>query len=359
MNIASSSIKHIVALASVHIQPIMTMSHTQRYNGIHELSASYCHSASSSLYSEYYMNTYPRVQKYCGFNSWQWLFFSMASIQLACITILTTIDMKSLIDLNKHMTSSFVINITILIICVISISFLIYGIFWNKQNEICLFLLAMSLCTFYISIEFAFTVPLCASLSLTSILLITSKMVIIYSREYSIIGVAPTLLSMYRSQCFFLVLLKFDFLCSVSFALFNVGVSMKEPMWQYLALGTFLTVSAIHWISGRFAVIKEIKICLLLFVSISTLSLLWVPLQFVFLETCFASKCSNQKLLLSYGSLVSSAILIIVRIWLFMHLLKVYRNFGYGLADSAFIGLATETTRLLMRSQNYRQPLEL
>lgn len=61
MNIASSSIKHIVALASVHIQPIMTMSHTQRYNGIHELSASYCHSASSSLYSEYYMNTYPRV----------------------------------------------------------------------------------------------------------------------------------------------------------------------------------------------------------------------------------------------------------------------------------------------------------
>lgn len=99
-------------------------------------------------------------------------------------------------------------------------------------------------------------------------------------------------------------------------------------------------------------------------------------MQFVFLETCFSLACSNQKLLLSYGSLVSSAILIVVRIWLFMHLLKVYKNFGYGLADSgrarvemastdhfcscaAFIGLATETTRLLMRSPNYRQPLEL
>ena len=57
-------------------------------------------------------------------------------------------------------------------------------------------------------------------------------------------------------------------------------------------------------------------------------------LQFVFLETCFTLACSNQKLLLSYGSLVSSVILIVVRIWLFMHLLKVYKNFGYGLADS-------------------------
>lgn len=105
-------------------------------------------------------------------------------------------------------------------------------------------------------------------------------------------------------------------------------------------------------------------------------------LQFVFLQTCFTWACSNQKLLLSYGSLVSSVILIVVRIWLFMHLLKVYKNFGFGLADSgkelsirnilhalysnfccfpdtAFIGLATETTRLLMRSPNYRQRLEL
>lgn len=308
------------------------------------------------------------ISKWCGFNSWQWLFFIVACSQLACITVLTIVDLKSLVDLNALMTSSFVINITILIICVISLTFLVYGIFWCKQNEICLFLLAMSLCSFYISIEFAFTVPygstiklirLCASLSLTSILLITSKMVIIYSQEYSIIGVAPTLLSMYKSQMFFLVLLKFDFLCSVSFALFNIGVPDMNPMLQYLALGLFLTVSLLHWICGRFAVIKELKSCLFLFVSISTLSLLWVPLQFVFLETCFTLACSNQTLLLSYGSLVSSVILIVVRIWLFMHLLKVYKNFGYGLADSAFIGLATETTRLLMRSPNYRQRMDL
>lgn len=142
-------------------------------------------------------------------------------------------------------------------------------------------------------------------------------MVIIYSQEYSIIGVAPTLLSMYKSQMFFLVLLKFDFLCSVSafchynfsnlsfvqvsFALFNIGVPDINPMLQYLALGLFLLVSTLHWTSGRFAVslnllsffckhhpahtpvalqvIRELKSCLFMFVSISTLSLLWVPLQ--------------------------------------------------------------------------------
>ncbi|KAH9398551.1 hypothetical protein TYRP_018794 [Tyrophagus putrescentiae] len=306
----------------------------------YEVNSASSASCTTSYYSEYL--TSRQISKWCGFNSWQWLFFIVACSQLACITVLTIVDLKSLVDLNALMTSSFVINITILIICVISLTFLVYGIFWCKQNEICLFLLAMSLCSFYISIEFAFTVPygstiklirLCASLSLTSILLITSKMVIIYSQEYSIIGVAPTLLSMYKSQMFFLVLLKFDFLCSVSFALFNIGVPDMNPMLQYLALGLFLTVSLLHWICGRFA--------------------------FVFLETCFTLACSNQTLLLSYGSLVSSVILIVVRIWLFMHLLKVYKNFGYGLADSAFIGLATETTRLLMRSPNYRQRMDL
>ena len=56
--------------------------------------------------------------------------------------------------------------------------------------------------------------------------------------------------------------------------------------------------------------------------------------QFIFLETCFYPYCSNQTLLLSYGTLVSAAILIVVRIWLFTHLLNVFKNFGYGLADT-------------------------
>lgn len=64
-------------------------------------------------------------------------------------------------------------------------------------------------------------------------------------------------------------------------------------------------------------------------------------LQFVFLETCFHLKCTNQVLLLTYGSLVSAVILLIARIWLFMHLLKVYKNFGYGLADSGKLCIET------------------
>lgn len=136
--------------------------------------------------------------------------------------------------------------------------------------------------------------------------------------------------------------------------------------------------------------------------------------KFVFLESCFRfDTCQNQTLLLAYGLFVSALILIIIRIWMFMQLLKVYKNFGYGLADSgksatnvrfvmkekknklnsniridcliillfsqicvcsiaygrsrshlesigtAFIDLVTETTRLLMRSSSYRQSLDL
>ncbi|XP_046910989.2 uncharacterized protein LOC124492204 isoform X1 [Dermatophagoides farinae] len=308
------------------------------------------------------------MKKIFGYNTWQWLYFLIASAQLITIFVLTLLNLKELIDLKELMSSSFVVNATILIICVISISFLACGIFGFKQNEICLFLLAMSLCCFYIAIEFAFTVQynstiklarLCIALSLTSILLISSKTVAIYSEEYSIIGVSPTLLSMYKLQCFFLVLLKFDFLCAVSFALFNIGVPRDEPSWQFIAMSIFILISIIHWIIGRYAVIKEIQSFLLVFITISTLSLLWIPLQLVTLETCFRfDHCINSILLLSYGSLVSALILIIVRIWMFMQLLKVYKNFGYGLADSAFIGLVSETTRLLMRSSTYRQSID-
>ncbi|KAI7693044.1 hypothetical protein SSS_03904 [Sarcoptes scabiei] len=310
------------------------------------------------------------LKRICGYNSWQWLYFILACSQLIIVFVLTLFNMKSMIESNQLMSSPFVVNITILLICAISISFLFYGIFCFRQNEICLFLIAMSLCCFYIAIEFAFTIEygespvklirLCIALSLTSILLVSSKTIAIYSQEYSIIGVSPALLSMYKSQCFFLILLKFDLLCAVSFALFNVGVPNEEPTWQFVAMSVFLLISIIHWIVGRYAVIKEIQSFLLLFITISILSLLWIPLQFVFLESCFRfDTCQNQTLLLAYGLFVSALILIIIRIWMFMQLLKVYKNFGYGLADSAFIDLVTETTRLLMRSSSYRQSLDL
>lgn len=131
--------------------------------------------------------------------------------------------------------------------------------------------------------------------------MITSKMVAVYLREYSIIGVSPVLLSMYKTQNFFLVLLKFDFLCSVSccqtspmmcnvyvfdcvvaqisFAIFNIASPKKHSTFQFTALSVLVFVSIVHWIVGWLAVVKEIKNCLFLFICISMGTLLWIPLQ--------------------------------------------------------------------------------
>ncbi|CAG2110242.1 unnamed protein product, partial [Medioppia subpectinata] len=79
---------------------------------------------------------------------------------------------------------------------------------------------------------------------------------------------------------------------------------------------------------------------------------------FIFLRSCFGwTGCVSQQTLLSYGCLFAGAILVLVRVLLFMQLLRAHRNFGYGLADSAFVGLVNETTRLLSRNQRRRTDL--
>jgi len=279
-----------------------------------------------------------------GFNSWQWLFLIMAATQVSATIALTALELDLLLNTTQPMDTSFVINIIVIVISAFSLLFLFYGVFWDKQYDISLFLVSMCLVTIYMGIEFGFTIDynsvhkltrLSLSICFTSVMIIVSRCVYHFSQEYSIVGVAPALISMYRNQCYFQILLKLDFLNSICFGLFNVGLSVSVPIPQYSVLSIIVTISSLQWVIGKIAVLKEVKCCLLLFVCLSTTTLLWVPLQFIFLRSCFGrSTCPSQQMLLSYGCLYSGLVLVVTRILLFMQLLRVHRNFGYGLADS-------------------------
>ncbi|XP_054168949.1 uncharacterized protein LOC128966159 [Oppia nitens] len=304
----------------------------------------------------------------CGYNCWQWLFLITAAIEVSLLTIFTALELDYLL-LNPSQSSdtSFVLNIIVLVICAFSLIFLFHGVFWDKQYDITLFIVSMAILTIYIAFEFTFTIDynsirkltrLSISLSMTSLMVILSRIVVHFSQEYSIIGVAPGLIVMYKNQCYFQILLKLDFLNAICFGLFNISLSINDPIPQYSVLSIIITFASIQWVTGKIAVLKEVKCCLLLFVCLSITSLLWVPLQFVFMRSCFQSTvCLSQQLLLTYSSLFSALVLVFVRILLFMQLLRAHRNFGYGLADAAFVGLVNETTRLLSRTPRRRSDI--
>ena len=58
-----------------------------------------------------------QLKKFLGYNSWQWLFFLIGSGQIIATILTTFAILKSLFNHNMLMSSPFVINMTILIIC--------------------------------------------------------------------------------------------------------------------------------------------------------------------------------------------------------------------------------------------------
>lgn len=103
----------------------------------------------------------------------------MACVQVCLVTIFTAFQMENLLNHNQTMSTSFVINVIIIVICgntryltslsivllfvslvwtAFSLLFLFHGVFWDKQTDIALFLVSMALVSFYITIEFAFTI---------------------------------------------------------------------------------------------------------------------------------------------------------------------------------------------------------
>lgn len=74
-------------------------------------------------------------KKIFGYNSWQWLFFLISCGQLILLVTLTSLNLKSLIDLNKFTSSSFVINVTILIICGTGSVWDTCPLFWSTINH--------------------------------------------------------------------------------------------------------------------------------------------------------------------------------------------------------------------------------
>ena len=307
--------------------------------------------------------TQRRLYKLLGLNSWQWLFMIVSLIQIGTIGGLTYYQFEQ----NDVLSSSLVINIIISVIIGFGLVTVSRGIFFDRQYDVRLYMLMMLLGTFYIAIEFLFTIEyqtnvlkmvrLIISSSLTIFLVSISKMIHRYSHEYEIVGVSNALIKLYQTQTLFLSLLNFDLLLGIILSIFNLSLRPDDDFAQqkYTIMIIVIIYSFFQWVIGKFAVIKEIKCLVLFYVILYTASLLWTPLQFIYLNLCFTMSCTLDQLLLTTASLMSAFIILINRILIHIQMMKVHRNFGYGLADQAFIDLVDHESSSLLFGQRSRR----
>ncbi|XP_053203634.1 uncharacterized protein LOC128388267 isoform X2 [Panonychus citri] len=132
--------------------------------------------------------------------------------------------------------------------------------------------------------------------------------------QFNIVGASPSIISMYKTYCYFQALIKWD--------LQNM-------------------------------VYKESKYLVFIHVVLSFIGLLWIPLQIIDVSCFREVNCQPQSLMISFAALGIGAPTMIVKLWVYIEQLKVYKNFGYGLTDSAFTTLANlESTSLLYGISN-------
>lgn len=143
--------------------------------------------------------------------------------------------------------------------------------------------------------------------------------------ETKIVGAGDSLRLMYQQRKRFLTALLLDFI--FIFVLALMAITLDKGIWCSLAIFAF---ASIRWFVGRIAVLHESKPLIHIFVSIQMLGQLWIPLQ-ILLSTCIL-KCVGEPVS-PFAMLTSAIASLLASLMTHIQLLKVHRNFGYGLTD--------------------------
>lgn len=143
--------------------------------------------------------------------------------------------------------------------------------------------------------------------------------------ETKIVGAGDSLRLMYQQRKHFLTVLMLDLIFAIVLAL--MATTLDKGIWCAIAIGAF---AIIRWIVGRTAVVQESKPLIHIFVSIQMLGQLWIPLQ-ILLSTCILH-CDGQPVS-PFAMLTSAIASLLASLMTHIQLLKVHKNFGYGLTD--------------------------
>ncbi|XP_013779428.1 uncharacterized protein LOC106463895 [Limulus polyphemus] len=256
---------------------------------------------------------------------------------------------------------SFIFSIAVLFAAGFGSCFIIHGVLCQRAHSVYLHLASVFLAVSYSIVDYYFNVEHRDNFKIARMVIgVVLGMISIYIAmkvttrnrwtEFTIIGASDGLLEMYKKLCYFLMLLKLDFEAGILLGIFSLTEALENKLHNILLLTGILVYSLAICIIGSIAVKKELKALVFLFIVLSFVLPVWVPFQVMYFECPLQNSCSHEDIVLAYTRLGAGTSGIVLRIYICIEVMKVYKNFGYGLTDHAFAGLvASESTNLLSR----------
>uniref|UniRef100_A0A1E1X9J3 Putative conserved plasma membrane protein n=1 Tax=Amblyomma aureolatum TaxID=187763 RepID=A0A1E1X9J3_9ACAR len=162
--------------------------------------------------------------------------------------------------------------------------------------------------------------------------------------EFVLVGVSEGMIEMYKTFCKFLALLKLEFLLYTIFGILVLNAGVHSTSWQFTTMSIIIVYSLVLWYIGSLAVRKERQLLVYTYVALSMIAPLFLPLE-------ISARFPNKTVQIADAPivhLVAGAFCVLMRVYLHIELLRVFKNFNCGLVNQAFLGLLTpETTGLL------------
>ncbi|XP_035232247.1 uncharacterized protein LOC118204036 isoform X2 [Stegodyphus dumicola] len=294
-------------------------------------------SSSSSNESPQESNSGFQVSLIGGHNIWEWIFLVVATCNVALLLASSGVAVVQC-DLQRSLLSpEFTTEVIVILVSIIALSFAIYGVHEEHQFDIYLhavfitiadafsYLVAEKINCYHCFKFVCFFVAI--GLTVVNYFMIFKATTATDWTEFRIIGASESLAVMYKKQCAFLALLKFDALFVVICAIYSFPITLDFPNKNnlYLLLSLIIMYSFMSWCCGKVTVCKEDK---------------YLASGFVVL--CITYPClviyqmymSNHKT--SVGQFHLSAqyigiIIIACKFLLSCLMIQTCRTFGYGL----------------------------
>ncbi|XP_076304341.1 uncharacterized protein LOC143222162 isoform X1 [Tachypleus tridentatus] len=293
----------------------------------------------------------------------EWILLVSSLLNIFAVTVSSTKELCLLVSRGISYDPCFTFSVAILFAAAYGTPFVIQGVLYQQSHSLYLHLASLVLAVFYSVADYSFNkehrddfkmarMVIGLVFVIINIYLTVKVTTKITWTEFLIIGASDGMLCMYKKLCYFLMLLKLDLEAGVLLAIFCLTKPL-ESNFQNIFIFTGITAYSLSMcIIGSIAVKKEIKLLVFLFIALNFALPIWVPFQVMYFECPLQSSCSHEDAVLAYTRLGTGMFGILLQIYICIEVIKVYRNFDYGLADHAFVGLvASESTSLLSRSR--------
>lgn len=184
------------------------------------------------------------------------------------------------------------------------------------------------------------------SMALTSISAILAIKAVFHPTwtEFVLVGVSEGMIAMYKTFCKFLAMLKLEFVSYVIFGILVLNAGVNSTVWQFTTLVIILLYGIALWFIGSLGVRKERPTLVYTYVALSMIAPLFLVLE-------ITARFPNRSIHIADAPIVhvvAGGFCILMRVYLHIELLHVFKNFNYGLINQEFLGLLTpEATGLL------------